>query len=70
MNEFNVNRQGFSDACLLQKVIAEKVGKCEKSLFIFDEVDKLERTILDSITSFLEYDAKIGELDFRYERAQ
>ncbi len=69
MNEFNVKKQGISDAARLQNEIAAKVRKCPNSLFIFDEVDKLDRKILDSITPFLEYDAETRGLDYRYERS-
>jgi torsin-1 len=41
------------------------VANCERSLFIFDEVDKMPPGVFDTITSLFDHHTAIGGLDFR-----
>lgn len=45
--------------------IREKVKLCERSLFIFDEMDKMPPGILDALAPFLDYHENIDGLDYR-----
>ncbi|XP_026480780.1 torsin-1A-like isoform X2 [Ctenocephalides felis] len=45
--------------------IKSAVKACDKSLFIFDEVDKMPVGVLDALKPFLDYNAHIDGLDFR-----
>eukprot|EP00088_Acartia_fossae_P014420 TRINITY_DN1771_c0_g1_i1.p1 TRINITY_DN1771_c0_g1~~TRINITY_DN1771_c0_g1_i1.p1 ORF type:complete len:351 (-),score=70.21 TRINITY_DN1771_c0_g1_i1:692-1744(-) len=49
----------------LQKEIKEKVSACERSLFIFDEIDDLHPGIIDAIKPFLDYHPLIDGVDYR-----
>jgi torsin-1 len=41
------------------------VSRCQKSLFIFDEVDKMPPGILDNISYLFDQHSEINGLDFR-----
>ncbi|KAK7793928.1 hypothetical protein R5R35_007695 [Gryllus longicercus] len=49
----------------LAQWIKGNVSKCEYSLFIFDEVDKMPPGVLDAVTPFLDYHNKIDGIDYR-----
>ena len=49
----------------LQKIIMEKVRSCHATLFIFDEVDKLPKGLIDAIKPFIDYHEAVQGLDFR-----
>uniref|UniRef100_A0A914PXT3 AAA+ ATPase domain-containing protein n=1 Tax=Panagrolaimus davidi TaxID=227884 RepID=A0A914PXT3_9BILA len=39
--------------------IRESLTKCAHSVFVFDEMDKFPRVVIDSLLEFIDYDAKI-----------
>jgi hypothetical protein len=41
------------------------VSQCEKSLFVFDEVDKMPQGVLDAVKPYLDYHEQIDGTDFR-----
>ena len=41
------------------------MSACERSLFVFDEVDKIPNGVLDAVTPFLDYHEEIDGVDFR-----
>lgn len=45
--------------------IRGNVSACDRSLFVFDEVDKLPKGLLDAVKPFLDYHEEINGLDFR-----
>ncbi|GMT33338.1 hypothetical protein PFISCL1PPCAC_24635, partial [Pristionchus fissidentatus] len=49
----------------LQKRLLASVSQCGRSLFIFDEVDKLPEQLLSSIKPFLDYYDNVKGVDFR-----
>jgi len=49
----------------LRKQIEEHTSKCERSLFIFDEVDKMPPGVLDALTPYLDYHEKVDGIDYR-----
>jgi torsin-1 len=49
----------------LRDKIINAVSKCEQSLFIFDEVDKMPPGVFDTITALFDHHSSIGGLDFR-----
>jgi ATP-dependent Clp protease ATP-binding subunit ClpA len=49
----------------LQKFITEKVKQCPKTLFIFDEVDKVPAGLMDTLRPFLEHHHHVGGVDYR-----
>jgi hypothetical protein len=38
---------------------------CDRSLFVFDEVDKMPKGVLDAVKPFLDYHEDINGVDFR-----
>ncbi|GMR42986.1 hypothetical protein PMAYCL1PPCAC_13181, partial [Pristionchus mayeri] len=50
---------------VLQSRIFNAVRRCGRSLFIFDELDKLPETLLDIIKPFLDYKENVAGVDFR-----
>ncbi|PSN30466.1 Torsin-1B, partial [Blattella germanica] len=46
--------------------IRGNVSLCARSIFIFDEVDKLPRGVLDAVKPFLDYHEHIDGIDYRY----
>ncbi|XP_077334308.1 torsin-1A-like [Lithobates pipiens] len=48
----------------LQSWIRGNVSACERSIFIFDEVDKMQRGLMDSIKPFLDYYDQIGGISY------
>ena len=49
----------------LRKWIVQSVTKCERSLFIFDEMDKMPEGLVDVLKPFLDYHPEIGGVDYR-----
>ncbi|XP_067868278.1 torsin-1A-like isoform X2 [Heterodontus francisci] len=49
----------------LQEWIRGNVSKCKRSLFIFDEMDKMHPKLIDSIKALLEYDSLIDGVNYR-----
>lgn len=41
------------------------MSQCERSLFVFDEVDKMPQGVLDVVKPFIDYHEEIGGVDFR-----
>lgn len=49
----------------LRNFIRQKVEDCAKTLFIFDEVDKVPVGLMDTLRPFLEHHEKIDGVDYR-----
>lgn len=49
----------------LQREISESVKKCERSIFIFDEIDKMPGGVIDGVKPFLDYHPSIRNVDYR-----
>lgn len=50
----------------LRDMIERQVRKCPQSLFIFDEVDKMHRGMIDTIKPYLDYHEQVGGVDYRH----
>uniref|UniRef100_A0A0A9XKC0 Torsin-1A n=1 Tax=Lygus hesperus TaxID=30085 RepID=A0A0A9XKC0_LYGHE len=48
----------------LQEWIVGNVTKCEKQMFIFDEVNDMPEGILEAVKGFIDYNPRFGGLDF------
>lgn len=48
----------------INQIVKEKVKKCPRSLFIFDEVDKMPAGIFESIASLLDHHSNLNGYDF------
>ncbi|XP_018019010.1 torsin-1A-like isoform X2 [Hyalella azteca] len=59
--------EGKTDVYKLELVdaIRKSVAACERSLFIFDEVHKMEPGLLDAIKPFIDYHTEIHGVDYR-----
>ena len=42
------------------------VSLCARSLFVFDEVDKMPNGVLDGIRAFLDYIEAVDKVDYRW----
>uniref|UniRef100_A0A8C5R936 Torsin n=1 Tax=Leptobrachium leishanense TaxID=445787 RepID=A0A8C5R936_9ANUR len=49
----------------LKSWIQGNVSRCDRSMFVFDEVDKLHPGILDVLKPFMDYNANIGGVSYR-----
>uniref|UniRef100_A0A8C7WTX8 Torsin family 1 n=1 Tax=Oryzias sinensis TaxID=183150 RepID=A0A8C7WTX8_9TELE len=49
----------------LQQWIKDSVSNCERSMFIFDEMDKMDPGLIDSIQPYLEYYDKVVGVSYR-----
>ncbi|GFU32526.1 torsin-1B [Nephila pilipes] len=49
----------------LRKEIEEATKKCERSLFIFDEVDKIAPGVLDALKPYIDYHENVKGVDYR-----
>ncbi|KAM5146737.1 torsin-1A-like [Mantella aurantiaca] len=49
----------------LQSWIRGNVSSCERSIFIFDEVDKMQPGLIDAINPFLDFNDQIGGVSYR-----
>lgn len=41
------------------------IGSCERSVFVFDEVEKMPPGVFESIASLLDHHNHVGGIDFR-----
>ncbi|MEQ2160432.1 hypothetical protein GOODEAATRI_033641, partial [Goodea atripinnis] len=49
----------------LQQWVRGKVINCERSMFIFDEMDKMPPGLIDSIKQYLDYHVKLDGVSYR-----
>jgi hypothetical protein len=49
----------------IKDIVTNGVKKCERSLFIFDEIDKLSSGVIDVIKPFLDYNSFIDGIDYK-----
>lgn len=49
----------------LRNMVAGSVSKCHRSLFIFDEMDKMPVGLIDVLKPYLDHYPDVGKLDFR-----
>ncbi|XP_047228651.1 torsin-1B-like isoform X2 [Girardinichthys multiradiatus] len=49
----------------LQQWVRGKVINCERSMFIFDEMDKMHPGLIDSIKQYLDYHVKLDGVSYR-----
>lgn len=49
----------------LKKEITEKTNMCERSLFVFDETEKMPEGLLDTLKPFLDHHPHIKGVDYR-----
>ena len=49
----------------LKKWIVGNVTNCERSLFIFDEMDKMPEGLVDVLKPFLDYHGEVGGINYR-----
>lgn len=47
------------------KEIDEAIKQCKRSIFVFDEVEKMPAGVFESIASILDYHSHVGGIDFR-----
>ncbi|XP_078606407.1 uncharacterized protein LOC144879057 [Branchiostoma floridae x Branchiostoma japonicum] len=49
----------------LHREIPEKVQRCQHSMFIFDEMDKMPPNLIDTIKPFVEENMRVDGIDYR-----
>lgn len=49
----------------LQNFVKEKTRQCERSLFIFDEMDDMPSGVMDVLKPFIDYHQSIDKVDYR-----
>lgn len=49
----------------IQSWIKGNVSQCERSLFIFDEIDKLPNGVIDAIRPFIDFHERVDDVDYR-----
>ncbi|KAK3611106.1 hypothetical protein CHS0354_000113 [Potamilus streckersoni] len=49
----------------LRELIESSVKQCEKTMFIFDEMDKMPPGLIDTIKPYLDYYENLGGVDYR-----
>ncbi|KAK3611105.1 hypothetical protein CHS0354_000112 [Potamilus streckersoni] len=49
----------------LKELIESSVKQCEKTMFIFDEMDKMPPGLIDTIKPYLDYYENLGGVDYR-----
>lgn len=49
----------------LMKEIEEAISSCQRSIFVFDEVDKMPSGVFESIATVFDYHSTFGKIDFR-----
>jgi len=62
---FPLQAQAEEYKTLLQQWIKGNVTACGRSLFIFDEIDKLNPGVIDAIKPFLDYHTNVDGVDYR-----
>ena len=50
----------------LREMIEKQISKCERSLFIFDEIDKMPGGLIDTIKPYLDYHEALSGVDYRH----
>ena len=50
----------------IKKTIEATVKDCGKSLFIFDEIDKIPLGLMDSIKPYIDFNQEIDGIDYRH----
>lgn len=63
--DFTVSRDIFSYKETILKIIKSKAEECNRSIFIFDEVEKMPRGVLSVLRPFLDKHESIGGIDYR-----
>lgn len=63
--DFSVNRDIYTYKENIIKIIKSKAEECNRSIFIFDEVEKMPKGILSVLRSFLDKHDSIGGIDYR-----
>lgn len=51
---------------LIKKTIESTVRECEKSLFIFDEIDKIPVGLMDTIKPYIDFNNEIDGVNYRH----
>ena len=46
-------------------MVIREVSRCPRSIFIFDELDRMPEGLLDTLTPFLDHYKSIGNVDYR-----
>ena len=49
----------------LQDLIESSVKKCERSMFVFDEIDKMPPGLIDTVKPYLDYYDDLNGIDYR-----
>jgi len=49
----------------LRTLVADSVSKCPRSLFIFDEMDKMPIGLIDVLKPYLDHYPDVGKIDYR-----
>ncbi|KAJ7372359.1 chaperone cofactor-dependent protein refolding [Desmophyllum pertusum] len=49
----------------LRSLVAGSVSKCSRSLFIFDEMDKMPTGLIDILKPYLDHYPDVGKIDYR-----
>ena len=63
-NHFNTNDKQLMKEWIKNN-ITQVVKRCQRSLFIFDEIDKLPEGVIDAIKPFVDYNKYIDSIDYR-----
>ncbi|KAL8570279.1 hypothetical protein ACOMHN_011301 [Nucella lapillus] len=50
----------------LSDMLEKQVRKCPQSMFIFDEIDKMPRHLLNTLKPYLDFHERLGGVDYRY----
>lgn len=51
---------------MLKNRLQEAIQVCERSLFIFDEVEKMPPGIFDDISTYLDYHKHVNQQNYRH----
>ncbi len=51
---------------MIRNTIESTVKQCEKSLFIFDEIDKIPIGLMDTIKPYIDFNHDIDGVDYRH----
>ena len=49
----------------IEHLVSSNVASCQRQLFIFDEVENMPPSLLDSLRPFLDYQESIDGVDYR-----
>lgn len=64
-NEFPHPHKVHEYKVILKKKIEASVSKCERSMFIFDEVDKMPAGLLDIVKPYLDFYETLNNINYR-----